>query len=80
MDAGQKEISKIILWVYFCRWLRDNHLTIFTPIFIDYTQMNFNLTITAVWVLLAMIVRDLFNILQSNSNIFNSTFTSGLAR
>jgi hypothetical protein len=42
--------------------------------------MNFNLAITVVWVLFAMIVRDLFNILQSNSNIFNSTFTSDLAR
>jgi hypothetical protein len=72
--------SRSPMWVYFCRWRRDNHLTIFTPTFIDCTQMNFNLTITAVWVLLAMIVRDLFNILQSDSNIFNSTFTSDLAR
>jgi hypothetical protein len=39
--------------------------------------MNFNLAITVVWDLLAMIVRDLFNILQSNA--FNSTFTSDLA-
>jgi hypothetical protein len=61
------------VWVLFCRWRRDNHLTIFTQIFIDYIQVNFNLAITVVWVLLAMIVRDRFNILRSN--LYNFTFT-----